>query len=99
MAHPSVRDGDRLDPPGFEALRFEGGMTPFAFNTTREIIFGSGSSASIGPRAGSMLGKRVLLVTDPGIRKLGLIDHAISSFAAQGIGVVVFDAVEADPSL
>src|SRR5690606_1006779 len=40
-----------------------------------------------------------LLVTDPGLRSLGLADPAIASLEAEGAAVTVFDQVEADPSL
>lgn len=73
-------------------------MASFAFNTTRSILFGPGASAELGSRAGALLGARVLLVTDPGIRRLGLADRAIASLAAGGAEVSVFDEVEADPS-
>ncbi|MEQ1950145.1 iron-containing alcohol dehydrogenase [Mesorhizobium sp. CN2-181] len=73
-------------------------MTPFAFNTTKSILFGPGTSAELGARAGAVLGGRTLLVTDPGIRKLGLAEKAIASLQATGAEILVFDAVEADPS-
>lgn len=72
---------------------------PFIFNTTASIVFRVGASAELGPVAGSQLGKRVLFVTDPGLRALGLCDPSIASLEAEGAAVTVFDAVEADPSL
>ena len=73
-------------------------MNPFVFNTTRSIAFGPGVSSDLGARAGKLLGSSVLLVTDPGIRSLGLADAAIASLTAVGASVAVFDQVEADPS-
>ena len=70
----------------------------FVFNTTPSIVFEPGASRRLGAIAGSRLGASVLLVTDPGLRRLGLCDSAISSLEADGIAVTVFDAVEADPS-
>ena len=72
---------------------------PFIFSTTASVVFRVGASAELGPVAGSRLGKRVLFVTDPGLRALGLCDPAIASLEAEGAAVTVFDAVEADPSL
>lgn len=73
-------------------------MTPFTFNTTPSVIFEPGASRRLGAIAGRRLGPSVLFVTDPGLRKLGLCDPALASLEKDGIAVVVFDAVEADPS-
>jgi alcohol dehydrogenase class IV len=73
-------------------------MTPFVFNTTPSIVFEAGSSRRFGEIAGRRLGPKVLVVTDPGLRRLGLADPAIASLEATGATVTVFDQVEADPS-
>ncbi|QKV20642.1 iron-containing alcohol dehydrogenase [Oricola thermophila] len=74
-------------------------MSPFAFNTTRSLVFEPGAAAKLAEAAGAIVGTACLFVTDPGLRKLGLCDPAIASLEAAGIAVTVFDAVEADPSL
>lgn len=73
-------------------------MQPFTFNTTKSIVFRPGASAGLASVAGPLLGERVLFVTDPGLRSLGLCDKALASLDAAGIAVTVFDKVEADPS-
>lgn len=73
-------------------------MTPFNFNTTPSVVFDNGAAARLGPITANCLGPRVLFVTDPGLRQLGLCDAALESLAAAGAEVVVFDQVEADPS-
>ena len=73
-------------------------MTPFVFNTTPSIVFEPGAAGRLGAIAGRKLGARVLFVTDPGLRRLGLGDAAVASLEGQGIVVTMFDAVEADPS-
>lgn len=73
-------------------------MTPFVFNTTPSIVFEAGSSRRFGEIAGRRLGPRALVVTDPGLRRLGLADPAIASLEQAGVAVTVFDEVEADPS-
>ena len=73
-------------------------MTPFTFNTTPSMVFENGAAARLGSIAGQRLGERVLFVTDPGLRQLGLCDAALESLQDSGCAVVVFDAVEADPS-
>ena len=74
-------------------------MDPFVFNTTASIVFEAGSSRRLGDIAGKGLGGKVLFVTDPGLRGLGLCDAALASLEAAGFSVTVFDTVEADPSL
>lgn len=73
-------------------------MTSFTFNTTKSVVFEAGASARLADVAGSLLGRRCLLVTDPGLRRLCLCDPAIASLEDAGHVVTVFDAVEADPS-
>ncbi|TCU34855.1 iron-containing alcohol dehydrogenase [Rhizobium azibense] len=74
-------------------------MNPFIFTTTPQIVFRPGAAAGIGDIVKKKLGERVLVVTDAGLRRLGLCDPALASLAASGIEVTVFDSVEADPSL
>ena len=70
-------------------------VRPFQFHTASRIVFGDGESARLASHASS-LGPRVLLVTDPGIMRLGLAEKAIASFDAD---VTVHDHVGPDPSL
>jgi alcohol dehydrogenase class IV len=74
-------------------------MDPFRFNTTSSIIFEAGAAGRIGELAGKRLGSRVLFVTDPGLRKLGLCDATLNSLQEAGMTATIFDTVEADPSL
>lgn len=74
-------------------------MQAFQFNTTPQVIFRPGATNEIGALARLKCGARPLLVTDPGLRRIGLCDPALHSLAEAGLGVTVFDAVEADPSL
>jgi alcohol dehydrogenase class IV len=69
----------------------------FGFHTTPAIRFEPGGAARFGALAGARLGRRVLLVTDRGLVGLGLAAPVIEALR-QGAEVVVFDAVEADPS-
>ncbi|MBA8841462.1 iron-containing alcohol dehydrogenase [Ochrobactrum sp. RH2CCR150] len=74
-------------------------MNPFVFSTTSQIVFRPGASAEIGGLVKPKLGNRILFVTDPGLRKLGLCDPALTSLSEAGIETTVFDSVEADPSI
>lgn len=77
-------------------------MTPFVFNAPPSIIFGQGALARIGELAARTLGgpapgARVLLVTDAGLLKAGLVAPALAALAAAGVAVAVYSEVSADP--
>ncbi|AMY68602.1 iron-containing alcohol dehydrogenase [Frigidibacter mobilis] len=72
-------------------------MDPFVFATTRSVVVRPGAAADLAAIAGALLGPRVVLITDPGLRRLGLCDPAIAALSGAA-EVAVFDAVEADPS-
>jgi len=65
----------------------------FSFNTTAGIWFSAGALAEA---SFDNLGAKVLLVTDKGLRDLGLTAGVEKTLDGR---VVIFDAVEADPSL
>ena len=70
-------------------------MKPYEFIYGPKLISGPGSAR----RLGELLPPgRCLFVTDAQLRGLGLADEALASVADAGIDVVIFDAVEADPS-
>ena len=72
-------------------------MQAFAFNTTPSIVFGAGSIARLGELAAARLGRRILLVTDAGLVRAGLVEPALVSLRTAGCETAVFDAVVADP--
>ncbi len=74
-------------------------MDSFVFSTTGQIFFRPGASTEIGSLLGGRVGGQVLVITDPGLRKLGLCEPALNSLQSAGIAVTVFDRVEPDPSL
>jgi alcohol dehydrogenase class IV len=82
--------------PDFEKRPFH--VTPFVFNTTKSVVFENGAALRLAELAGGLLGQNCLLITDPGLRGLGLCDPAIAALETAGHTVTVFDAVEADPS-
>jgi alcohol dehydrogenase class IV len=69
----------------------------FTFNTAAGIVFGEGAADRIGVLAAERLGSRVLVVTDPGIVRHGLLQPALDALAAAGVAASVFSQVEADP--
>jgi alcohol dehydrogenase len=73
-------------------------MMDFSFQTVAEIRCAAGVSGKIG----SLLKNYgwsgdVFLVTDPGVRKAGLIDAAVADMSASGFTVHVHDDIVADP--
>ncbi len=72
-------------------------MHPFSFATTAQIICEAGSARRLAVLCQERGARSVLIVTDPGITKLGLLDELLPGFAAAGVAVEVFDQVVADP--
>ena len=72
-------------------------MTPFTFNTTGSIQFGAGKVAALGDLARARIGRRVMLVTDPGMVATGLVARATAALAAADVAVELFQDVAADP--
>jgi alcohol dehydrogenase class IV len=72
-------------------------VNPFTFNTVGSIVFGEGAAARIGELAAARGWTRVLLVTDPGIVKLGMAARAVEALDEAGVIASVYDRVEADP--
>ena len=72
-------------------------MTDFTFNTTPAIVSRFGAAAVLAPIVMPVLGARIALVTDRGVRGLGLVDGALASLERAGAAVTVIDGVAADP--
>ncbi|MGW8194709.1 MAG: iron-containing alcohol dehydrogenase [Desulforhopalus sp.] len=72
-------------------------MNNFTFQTTRTIISEIGATARLGEIAAGAGMKRILLVTDPGIAKAGLLDKAKSGLSSGGLEVAVFSEVMPEP--
>jgi len=72
-------------------------VTSFTFNTTPSIVSGPGSLARLVETAPRLLGPRILVVTDRGIRAAGLIEPTLAALKAAGLTVAVYDGVAADP--
>ena len=72
-------------------------MRPFEFNTAPRIVFGDGIISRIGEIAAARLGRSLLVITDPGLVKVGLIEPALQALGAAGVAAALFSDVEADP--
>ena len=57
-------------------------MNPFTFQTTPNVLFEAGSARKIADLVADLGAKRVLLVTDKGVRGVGLTQDAEAGLAA-----------------
>ncbi len=72
-------------------------MQGFQFQTIKTILSEPGSSARLGELVKELGAERVLVVTDPGIKSLGLLDTALAGLEDAGVAVTLYDKVQADP--
>ena len=72
-------------------------LSPFDFQPLGRVIFGAGAIARLGD-ASRPLGRRALLVTDPGLNHVGHPQRAADVLRAAGIDVLVFDGVKENPT-
>ncbi|MCF7200935.1 iron-containing alcohol dehydrogenase [Pseudomonas oligotrophica] len=72
-------------------------MHPFSFATTAQLICEPGAAARLATLCREREARSVLIVSDPGIARLGLLDGLLPGFAAEGLTVAVYDQVLADP--
>ncbi|KAA8554026.1 MULTISPECIES: iron-containing alcohol dehydrogenase [Pseudomonas] len=72
-------------------------MQPFSFATTAQILSEAGAASRLASLCCERGAHAVLIVTDPGIARLGLLDTLLPGFAAEQLKVSVFDEVLADP--
>ncbi len=70
----------------------------FDFVPRTRLVFGAGSVGRVGELAAELGGKRVLLVTDPGIVKAGHAAQVQESLAKAGMHVTVFDRAKVNPT-
>jgi alcohol dehydrogenase len=74
------------------------GPPAFDFHPLTRVVFGVGALARLGELTRELGGKRVLLVTDPGLKAAGHPGRALASLDAAGLRTFVFDSVEENPT-
>jgi alcohol dehydrogenase class IV len=72
-------------------------MSQFIFNTTPSVVFGSGTIGRLPEIAAARLGRRLMLVTDAGLVRAGLVAPVLEALQGAGLAVTAFDQVVADP--
>jgi len=62
------------------------------------VHFGAGVLDLVGPVSRKLGGRRVLVVTDPGVRAAGHADRALALLQREGLAAAAFDQVEENPT-
>lgn len=73
-------------------------LQAFDFHPQTRIVFGPGSINRLGELTRELGGRRVLVVTDPGLEQAGHPQKAVRSLEEAGLSVTVFDQVEENPT-
>src|SRR5690606_9464427 len=106
MAHHSCHAVRCAALAGLPSGAVEGGITwrpnevPMSsctFATTGRILCETGAASRLAQLCRERDAQRALLLTDPGITRVGLLNAALPDFVAHGMYVEVFDQVLADP--
>jgi alcohol dehydrogenase len=72
-------------------------MQGFEFNTVGRLVNGAGSALELAAECGRLGIERPLLVTDPGLVAIGLVQPVQAALEARALSAVVFDQVREDP--
>jgi len=73
-------------------------LRPFDYDPKTRVIFGRGAVDRLGEVARELGGRRVLVVTDKGLKQAGHEKYAVASLAAAGLDVALFDDVTPNPT-
>ncbi|MCC2617491.1 iron-containing alcohol dehydrogenase [Aestuariibacter halophilus] len=73
-------------------------MNPFTFSAVAKLHVEVGAAIHLVSHCERFAARRVLVVTDAGIIRAGLLIDTVTEFANQDVQLCVFDKVEADPS-
>src|SRR5437764_740521 len=71
--------------------------TTWTFHSAGQLLFGAGATRQLGEVVARLGARRVLLVTDPVLRRAGLLDQVKEPLA--GLSVEAFTEGEPEPSL
>ena len=73
-------------------------MQSFDFQSSTRVVFGENALDQLGDLTKELGGRRVLVVTDPGIIRTGIVERALDSLKAAGLDIFVFDGVAENPT-
>jgi len=69
------------------------------FSTPAEVMFGAGALAQLPAKIAQFGARRILLITDKGMRKAGTPDKTAEQLRSTGLTVNIFDDIAGEPSL
>lgn len=69
----------------------------FTFTSHLNVRFGSGAIRSLRGELAALQLNRVFFITDPGVKKAGMVDGPVKALEDAGIAVELFSEVEANP--
>ncbi|MDG9886423.1 iron-containing alcohol dehydrogenase [Pseudomonas sp. GD04058] len=72
-------------------------MSNFTFETTPRVICEVDGALRLGALCRELGAQRVLLVSDPGLHKAGLLDAPVQALREAGVDVTLYSDVQADP--
>jgi len=73
-------------------------MTSPHLESSTRVFFGTGQIVAIGKVAASLSAKRALVVSDPGIEKVGHTQRGLESLQNAGLETCVFDGLQENPT-
>jgi alcohol dehydrogenase len=85
-------------PAGVRASVPVPSLPSFDYVPLTRVVFGDGALARLGELTRAQGGRRVLLVTDPGLETAGHPQRALASLREAGLETFVFDGVEENPT-
>ena len=73
-------------------------MTAIEFRTPGHIVSGAGCSTEVANDHALRMCKRIMVITDENLVRLGFVERITAPLSTRGVSVVVFDGVEPEPS-
>ena len=73
-------------------------MDSFDCELKQQVIYGDNTIERLGELTRSLGGSRVLVATDPGIEKAGILARAVSALQSEGISAYVYADVTPNPT-
>jgi alcohol dehydrogenase len=92
-----------MKPPSFPLTPPSGvlvgkAQAAFDYHPLTRVVFGAGALHRLGEVVRDLGGRRILLVTDPGLAAAGHPQRALASLREAGLETFVFDGVEENPT-
>ena len=72
-------------------------MPEFTFQGAKKIVFGEGAINKVADEIHALKGKKVLLVQDQALEKVGVAEQVVLPLKAHGISYVLYDQVTSEP--